>query len=92
LNPSDIHHTTAYVMTDSTSITLADIGFAISKGTKYPGTTSPDRTHPNRKLKNTTTHTPTNTVVVIEIAIVSSGKIARLRSAITLCLFELLKI
>ena len=62
-------------------MTPNDSGRAISSGTRYPGTTRPDSTHPKRRLKKVMTKTPTQTVVTTELARLPSGKIGSGNSA-----------
>lgn len=77
---SEKNHAMKYVTALSTRMTATAQGFTISSGTRYPGTTSPDRTQPRRKLKKATTKTPTHTVVITEPESAPCGKIVRKNS------------
>lgn len=65
---SEKSHTIKYVTIPSMKTDTAAHGLEIIRGTIYPGTTSPDKTQPRRRLKNVETTTPTKTVVVTELA------------------------
>jgi len=65
---SEKSQTIRYVTTPSMKTDTAAHGLEIMRGTTYPGTTSPDKTQPRRRLKKVETITPTKTVVVTELA------------------------
>ena len=58
-------------------ITTALVGLSRNNGTRYPGITKPDRDVPNLRLKNVTTKTPIQTVVITELLSAPVGNMGK---------------